>query len=96
MPKPRSSSSKRDREFRKRERDQRKREKAVLKRQRREDHKSAPKPLAPGVVRVTHTDAQRPDLQDALSSLPENSESESDADVGSGSSPDNELLKVRS
>ena len=59
-----------------------KREKAALKRQRREDNKSAPKPLTPDVVRVTEADAQPSDDQDASSSLPEDSESESDADVG--------------
>ena len=96
MPKPRSSSSKRDREFRKREREQMKRDKAALKRQRRENNESAPKPLTPDVVRVTETDARRPEDQDASSSLPEDSESESDADVGTESRLDNESSKARS
>ncbi len=82
MPKPRSSSSKRDRKFRKRERELRKREKVALKRQRRENNKSAPKPLTPDVVRVTEAETQRSDDQDASSSLPEDSESESDVDHG--------------
>jgi len=64
MPKPRSSSSKRDREFRKREREQMKRNKAVLKRQRRDNNKGAPKRLTVDVVRVTEADAERPDDQD--------------------------------
>ena len=83
MPKSRSSSSKRDRELRKREREKMKREKAALKRQSRYGNKGAPKPLAPDGVRVTQADAQRSDDQDASSSLPEDSEPESDADVGS-------------
>ena len=82
MPKPRSSSGKRAREFKKREREQMKREKAALKRQRRDDNKSAPEPLPSDVVRVTEADAQRSDDQDASSLLPEDGESESDADVG--------------
>lgn len=82
MPKPRSSSSKRDREFRKREREQMKRKKAALKRQRRENSKSAPKPLTPDVVRVTEADGQRLDNQDASSLLLEDSRPGSDADIG--------------
>ena len=85
MPKSGSSSSKRDREFRKREREQMKREKAALKRQRRENNTSAPKPLTPDVVRVIEADAQRFDDRDGSSSLPEDGESESDADVGTES-----------
>ena len=85
MPKPRSSSSKRDHEFRKREREQMKREKAALRRQRREDNRSAPTPLRSDVVRGTEADARRPDDQDTSSSLPEDSEPESNADVGTGS-----------
>jgi hypothetical protein len=85
MGKPRSSSSKRDREFRKREREQMKREKTALRRQRRENNKNAPKPLAPDVVPVTDTDAHRPDDQIIRFSPPEDSESESDADVGTES-----------
>ena len=84
MSKPRSSSGKRDREFRKRERERMKREKATLKRQRREDNKSVPKPLPPEVGRVTEADAQRSYDWDAPSSLPEDSESESDVDDGTG------------
>ena len=85
MPKPRSSSSKRDHEFRKRAREQRKREKAALRRQRREDNKSAPKSLTADLNRAAETDAQRSDGQGASSLLPENSEPESDADVGTES-----------
>ncbi len=82
MAKPRSSSSKRDREFKKRERDQMKRNKAALKRERRENNKSAPSPLSGDVVLGAEADAQPSDGQDAPPSLPEDSESASDADAG--------------
>ena len=85
MPKPRSSSGKRDREFRKRERDKMKREKAASKRQRRDDNKGAAKPLTPDVVRGTEADAQPSDDQGSSSPLSEDSESESEADVGTES-----------
>ena len=67
----------------KRERKQMKREKAALKRRRRENSKSVPTPPAPDVLRVTQADAQRSGDQDASSSLPEHSEPEADAEVGS-------------
>ena len=85
MSKQRSSSSKRDREFRKRERDQMKREKASLKRQLRKNNKSVPKPLTPDGVWTTEADTQRSGDQNASSSLPEDSESESDANAGTES-----------
>ena len=60
MPKQRSPSSKRDREFRKRKRQQVKREKAALKGEHRENKESAPEPLTPD-VRVTGADSQQMD-----------------------------------
>ena len=82
MPKRRGSSSERDREFAKRQRERRKREKAALKRERRENKKGAPMQLTPDVVRDKERDAQGASGRDASSSLPDDSESEPDADVG--------------
>ena len=76
MAKPRSSSSKREREFRKRERDQLKRDKAALKRQQREDNADAPEPQASSAAADTARDAQRSDDLDAPLRLPEESESD--------------------
>ena len=96
MAKPRSSSSKRDREIKKREREQMKRDKATLKRQQRDNNDGAPEPLAPDGVRDTEADAQQPDDQDASLSPRQDSEPESDIDVGRESSPDADSLVPRS
>ncbi len=85
MSKPRNPSIKRDCESRKNDREEMKREKAALKRQRRDNGKSVPKPLTPDVVRATEADTQRSDDQDACFLLPEESESEADANVGTES-----------
>jgi len=85
MSKPRNPSIKRECESRKHDREQMKSEKAALKRQRRDNGKGAPKPLTPHVVWATQADAQRSDDQDACFLLPEDSESEADAHVGTES-----------
>ncbi len=82
MPKPSTSASKRDREFKKRERDQKKRDKAELKRQRREGNNGAAEPPTPEVVPGTEADAQGPDHEDASSPPSEDRESELDTNVG--------------
>ncbi len=82
MPKPRSSASKRDREFRKRERDQLKRQKAALKRQRRDNKEEAPNPLTPDLAPGAEAGAHGSDGQDASSLPPKDNQPESDADVG--------------
>jgi hypothetical protein len=82
MSKPRNPSTQRDCAFRKNEREQVKRDKAALKRQRRESNKCATKPLTPDAVWVAEADSQQSDDQDACFSLPYDSESEADADVG--------------
>jgi hypothetical protein len=81
MSKPRSSSGKRDREFRKREREQMKREKAAMKRQRRENNRSAQQSLALDIAPDTEANAPGPDDQSVLSVLLEDSESESDTEA---------------
>ena len=85
MSKPRNPNSQRDCAFRKHKREQVKREKAALKRQRRESNKCATKPLTPDAVRGTEADFQRSDDRDACLLLPEDSESEADAHVGTES-----------
>ena len=58
---------------------------AALKRQRRKHNKGVPRPLTPDVVRITDAGARRSDDQDASWSLAEDSEPESEADVGTES-----------
>lgn len=81
MPKPRSSSNKRDREFRKRERERIKREKVAMKRQRRENNRSALKSLTLDIAPDTEANAPGLDDQNASSALMEDSESESDTEA---------------
>ena len=85
MSKPRSPSTQRNCAFRKNEREQVKRDKAELKRHRRESNKCATRPLTPDAVRGTEADAQPSDDQGSSSPLSEDSESESEADVGTES-----------
>jgi hypothetical protein len=62
-----------------------KRDKAALKRQRRKSNKCATRPLTPDAARGTEADAQRSHDQDTCLLLPEDSESEADAYVGTES-----------
>jgi len=71
MPKPRSSSGKREREMRKRERERVKREKAALKRQRRHGEGSM---APPPPVNFAAADEQRWNNQDVLSLPPASAE----------------------
>ena len=82
MSKPRKPSTQRDCAFRKKEREQVKSDKATLKRQRREGNTCAMKPLTPDAVRGTKADAQQSDDQQVHCSLPSDSGSEVDGDVG--------------
>ena len=74
MPRPRTTSSKRDREFKKRERDRIKREKAALKRERREAKTAVQKPVDPGAAGGTEAGGQPSDDEDASVSLSEEGE----------------------
>jgi len=82
MAKPRSSSSKRDREFQKRERDRKKREKAEVKRQRRENKEGTAVPTVTDDAPAAEVDVPSSVQPDAPPSPPEESEAGPDTGVG--------------
>ncbi len=84
MAKPRSSSSKRSREFKKRERAQLKQDRTALKRLRRDNNEGAPTPLASDGARGTEGNTQQAVDHDAHLSFAEDRAPESDAGGESG------------